>query len=150
MNTPTLRFKEFSGAWEVKKLGDVAEYLQSGKSKDKDENGDFILYGSTGTIGFCNKSDYEGRNILIARDGANAGFLYEVNGNYCVSDNTLILNLNQQSNYSFFYNLLKRLNLNKLVFGSGQLDYWRAVKSIRCIYSNPPRTNQNSEFPHGD
>lgn len=23
MNTPTLRFKEFSGAWEVKKLGDV-------------------------------------------------------------------------------------------------------------------------------
>lgn len=122
MNTPKLRFPEFQnlGEWKAKKLGDVAEYLQSGKSKDKDENGAFILYGSTGAIGFCNKFDYQGKNILIARVGANAGFLYAVNGFYCVSDNTLILSLNQQSDYSFFYNLLKHLDLNKLVFGSGQ------------------------------
>jgi type I restriction enzyme S subunit len=34
MNTPTLRFKEFSGAWEVKKtLGDVIEVMQSGISR---------------------------------------------------------------------------------------------------------------------
>jgi type I restriction enzyme S subunit len=28
MNTPKLRFKEFSGAWEVKKLGDICEFQQ--------------------------------------------------------------------------------------------------------------------------
>jgi type I restriction enzyme S subunit len=41
MNTPTLRFKEFSGAWEVKKLGDIATFSKGkGISKaDIDENG---------------------------------------------------------------------------------------------------------------
>jgi len=120
MNVPRLRFKEFSEAWKVKKIGAISEYLQSGKSKDRSESGDFILYGSTGTIGFCNQFDYQGKNILIARVGANAGYLYEVDGNYCVSDNTLILHLKNPNNYSFFYNLLKYTNLNKLVFGSGQ------------------------------
>ncbi|MFA5923152.1 MAG: restriction endonuclease subunit S [Methylococcaceae bacterium] len=120
MNVPRLRFKEFGENWEIKKLGDIAENLQSGKSKERNENGDFILYGSTGAIGFCNQFEHEGKNILIARVGANAGYLYEVDGNYCVSDNTLILHLKYPNNYSFFYNLLRHINLNKLVFGSGQ------------------------------
>ncbi len=32
MNTPTLRFKEFSGAWEVKKLGDISSKIGSGST----------------------------------------------------------------------------------------------------------------------
>ena len=124
MNVPKLRFKDDDGRefteWESDLIGNFSEFIQSGKSKVRNENGDFVLYGSTGKIGFCNKWDYQGKNILIARVGANAGFLYEIDGNYCVSDNTLILHLKKPNNYSFFCNLLKFLNLNKLVFGSGQ------------------------------
>jgi type I restriction enzyme S subunit len=49
MNTPKLRFKEFSGEWEVKKLGDIATFSKGkGISKaDIDENGKIfcIRYG---------------------------------------------------------------------------------------------------------
>ncbi|MDI1231323.1 MAG: hypothetical protein PSU93_09260, partial [Methylobacter sp.] len=41
MNVPRLRFKEFSGVWEVKKLGGIASFSKGkGISKaDIDENG---------------------------------------------------------------------------------------------------------------
>ena len=58
--------------------------------------------------------------ILIARVGANAGTLYRVKGYYNVSDNTLMLYLNNKSNLEFIYSYLIKFNLNKLVFGSGQ------------------------------
>ena len=33
--TPKLRFKEFSGEWEEKKLEKYIEYISSGKTKEK-------------------------------------------------------------------------------------------------------------------
>lgn len=119
-----LRFKDDDGQefpeWEEKTLGEIAETIQSGKSKGRQDLGEYPLYGSTGVIGFSDRFEYEGKTILIARVGANAGFIYEVDGSYSVSDNTLILVLKKPNNYSFFFNLLTKSNLNKLVFGSGQ------------------------------
>jgi type I restriction enzyme, S subunit len=119
-----LRFKDDDGRdfpeWEDNLLVNYSETIQSGKSKARNAGGDFVLYGSTGAIGFTDNPEYEGKAILIARVGANAGYIYEVNGEYCVSDNTLILILKKSNNYSFFFNLLTQANLNKLVFGSGQ------------------------------
>jgi type I restriction enzyme, S subunit len=119
-----LRFKDDNGRdfpkWEDDLLANYSETIQSGKSKARSADGDFVLYGSTGAIGFTDKPEYEGKAILIARVGANAGYIYEVDGEYCVSDNTLILTMKKSNNYSFFFNLLTQANLNKLVFGSGQ------------------------------
>ena len=63
------------------------DFLQSGKSKDKLENGEFLFYGSTGIIGYTNTPDYSGACLLVARVGANAGSLYAVDGHFSVSDN---------------------------------------------------------------
>ncbi|MDD2814543.1 MAG: restriction endonuclease subunit S [Thiotrichaceae bacterium] len=147
MNVPKLRFKEFSGEWEKKTLGCFFEYLQSGKSKEKDENGSFVLYGSTGTIGFCKHFDYQGSHILIARVGANAGYLYEVDGQYGVSDNALVLRLTYPNNQSFFYNFLNYLNLNKLVFGSGQpLITGGLLKTLLVFIPLPPEQTKIANF----
>jgi type I restriction enzyme S subunit len=43
-----------------------------------------------------------------------------VEGKYCVSDNTLIIQFNQNMDILFFYYLLSNCKLNTLVFGSGQ------------------------------
>ena len=67
-----------------------------------------------------NAPDYSGIAILIARVGANAGSKYLVDGNYSVTDNTLILRLKSGNDYDFFSNLLEYKKLNKLTFGSGQ------------------------------
>ena len=119
-NTPQLRFPEFSGAWEEKKLGDIYGKISSGKSIKNIEDGKFLFYGSTGMIGNSNNYDYEGNKILIARVGANAGNIYNVEGKYNVSDNTLIVNEINDSNLNFTFNLLTSFGLNKLIFGSGQ------------------------------
>ena len=117
-----IRFKDDEGkefeAWEEKKLGEVADNISSGKSK-KVDNGKIPLYGSTGIIGFSENSDYCGTKILIARVGANAGYMYKVTGSYGVTDNTLILNV-IDNNIDFIHSSLSYINLNRFIFGSGQ------------------------------
>jgi type I restriction enzyme S subunit len=106
--------------WEVKKLGEVCENIGSGKSKTQSQDGKFPIFGSTGIIGWCNTYDYYGHKILVARVGANAGTVNVVDGNYCVSDNTLMLSLKPEIDLNFIYSFLILFQLNKLVFGSGQ------------------------------
>jgi type I restriction enzyme, S subunit len=106
--------------WEVKKLGEICENIGSGKSKTQSKEGKFPIFGSTGIIGWSNAYDYSGRKILVARVGANAGTVNIVEGNYCVSDNTLMVSLNPEIDLNFIYSFLILFQLNKLVFGSGQ------------------------------
>jgi len=43
-NIPTLRFPEYKGGWEMKRLEDLTKYISSGKSKTREENGKFPLW----------------------------------------------------------------------------------------------------------
>lgn len=127
--------------WEVKVLGELCDSIKSGKNKEKANKGKYPVYGSTGIIGYTDKSVYDGLMILIARVGANAGFTYYVNGRYDVSDNTLILNVKSCYNFNFAYNQLLYYNLNKLVFGSGQpLVTAGQLKSLKILL--PPLSEQ--------
>lgn len=118
-----IRFKADNGSaypeWEEKQLGDVAKKIGSGKTKSK-TNGKYILYGSTGPIGYTDKIEYIEPIILVARVGANAGKVSKVSEPCGVSDNTLVVSNIQDSVIGFLYNLLQHLNLNRLSFGSGQ------------------------------
>ena len=115
-----MRFPGFDGEWERKKLREVAEGISSGKSKNINIQGQYPFYGSTGIISTSDKFDYFGKKILIARVGANAGFIYKVDGKFAVSDNTLILYPKDERSLDFIFNYLIKYNLNKLIFGSGQ------------------------------
>lgn len=117
---PKLRFPGFNDNWEEIKLENFSKSISSGKSKARETDGDFCLYGSTGIIGYTNENDYSGKCILVARVGANAGNLYKVDGEYSVTDNTLMLFTNENNYFDFTYYLLINAELNKLVFGSGQ------------------------------
>lgn len=117
---PKIRFPEFEGDWQNVKLDTFTKSISSGKSKSRESEGEYFLYGSTGIIGYTDENDYNGECILIARVGANAGNLYKVDGNYSVTDNTLMLYTNEDSYFDFTYYLLIKEGLNKLVFGSGQ------------------------------
>ena len=136
---PKLRFKEFegSGEWEEKKLSSICTNIASGKDK-VDENGEFDLYGSTGVIGKTDCGSYEGNFILVARVGANAGFLNRVNGKFGVTDNTLVIFLDESENMDFVYHTLDKTGLNKLVFGSGQpLITGGQLKDLVNYFPNP-------------
>lgn len=118
---PRLRFPEFRdlGEWEPKVLGGLCNNISSGKDKS-DPDGLYDLYGSTGVIGKTSISSLSGVYILVARVGANAGMLIKSEGEFGVTDNTLVLHLKDVETGDFIYYWLDKTELNKLVFGSGQ------------------------------
>ncbi len=115
-----MELMEKENLWKNISLGTVTLNISSGKSSTKNTNGEFPIYGSTGIIGSSMKFDYHGRNILVARVGANAGKTNLVDGKYCVSDNTLIVSPNDRLDANFCFHQLCFIDLNRLVFGSGQ------------------------------
>ena len=117
--SPSLRFPEFTGEWEECKIEDITDAVSSGKSKNHFSNGEYNLYGSTGIIGRTDKALYDGKLVLVARVGANAGFLQIINEPCGITDNTLILKPKGIDAFYLYY-FLQHFNLNRLIFGSGQ------------------------------
>ena len=118
-NSPSIRLPEFTGEWEKCKIEDITDAVSSGKSKNHFSNGEYNLYGSTGIIGRTDKALYDGKLVLVARVGANAGFLQIINEPCGITDNTLILKPKGIDAFYLYY-FLQHFNLNRLIFGSGQ------------------------------
>jgi type I restriction enzyme S subunit len=132
----------FPDDWKLTSLDSITVSISSGKSSTISIiSGEIPIYGSTGIIGCSSISDYSGKRILIARVGANAGAVYWVDGQYNVSDNTLMIKLKEEVDFSFIRLYLKKINLNKMVFGSGQpLITGGQLKSIQIPL--PPTLNE--------
>ena len=117
-----LTFNEIGGgnrqvAW--KKISEICVKVYSGRNKSKTEQGLYPVYGSTGIIGMCESPVYNKRQILVARVGANAGFVHLADGSYDVSDNTIIIDLSKEVNQKFVFYMLRNANLNKFAKGGG-------------------------------
>ena len=104
---------------EWKRLGEVAKIF-SGKNKEWSENGIYPIYGSTGIIGHTGHCEYTTEQLLVARVGANAGYVHIANGEYAVSDNTLIVQNSDCLLLKFLYFILVNRELNKLSKGGAQ------------------------------
>lgn len=129
--------------WKVKSLGEVSISIASGKSNTSSEIGNYPIYGSTSIIGYKKNADYQGKKILVARVGANAGAVNKVAGRYCVSDNTLMITYPFEIDIDFSYYQLVNFKINKMIFGSGQpLITGSQLKSIRLPF--PPTKEEQS------
>ena len=103
-----------------KKLIDVCINIFSGKNKERNDSGLYPIYGSTGIIGKTNKKEFSNEQILVARVGANAGYVHIAQGEYDVSDNTLIVQNNKNIDLKFLYHTLVNMQLNQYAKGAGQ------------------------------
>ena len=127
--------------WEVKRLGELCIDIFSGSNKTRTDMGTYPVYGSTGIIGRTDNYQYDGERILIARVGAHAGQVSVASGKYDVSDNTIIVENKDLYSLYFAYQYLISINLNKMVFGSGQpLITAGMLKRMFVIY--PPYAEQ--------
>ena len=106
--------------WKMVKLGECCEDIFSGKNTTRQDFGKYVVYGSTGPIGYSEDYEYDFDAVLVARVGANAGLVNKVSGLYDVSDNTLIIKILKNIDLNYLYYLLIHLNLNQFIFGSGQ------------------------------
>ena len=116
---PRLRFPKFPEQWVENELGNLCRSISSGRDQI-DSDGAFDLYGSTSVIGKMRNPSFSGERILVARVGANAGMLTKAKGAFGVTDNTLVVSLNPSTNIDFLFHYLGNININKLIFGSGQ------------------------------
>lgn len=117
---PAIRFKGVTDGWEKRKLSNVVDSIDTGKSKfDKQRvYGKYPILGSTSIIGYDDEYDYDGDFILTARVGANAGSLYRHTGKVKISDNTVFIQALQ--NIKFIYQIITKFDIKKLSFGTGQ------------------------------
>ncbi len=105
---------------EMKTLGGVCVKISSGKNRSKNEVGLYPVFGSTGIIAYTDDYVFDKPHILVARVGANAGYVHISYGKYDVTDNTLIVNLKENVNQKFIYHVLVHENLNQYAKGGGQ------------------------------
>ncbi|MGE1023718.1 restriction endonuclease subunit S [Bacillus sp. GMs2/2] len=119
MNEPKLRFKEFSGEWDLVELNTLTTEIKAGRSKITEGEKSYPILGSTGIIGYTNTYDYEGDFILVARVGANAGKITSFEGKCKITDNTIFFE-SIHAEKIFIQELLIKNNLSKKSFGSGQ------------------------------
>lgn len=101
-------------------LDEITNNIHSGKNKNKSSDGKYSVYGSTGVISKTTVPAYKKDNILIARVGVNAGYVYIAKGEYDVSDNTLIVELKDNINLKYVYYQLSNINLHQYARGGGQ------------------------------
>lgn len=101
-------------------IGSICNSISSGKNKIRLDDGKYPVYGSTGIISFTDRPIYNKKQILIARVGANCGFVNIADGKYDVSDNTLIVDLKDNISLKYIYYKLVSMDLNKYAKGGGQ------------------------------
>lgn len=140
-----LSFKHLSGGGtdevEWKTLGEVATKISSGRNKEKLPEGMFPVYGSTGIIAYSNSYQFDRELILVARVGANAGFVNIANGKYDVSDNTLIIEPNENTSLKYLFYVLQNMNINQFAKGGGQpLITAKLIKDLKIPI--PPLSTQ--------
>ena len=130
---PRLRFPEFQEQWGETPLGNLCDSISSGRDQSE-PNGAFDLYGSTAIIGKTTNPSFSGQRILVARVGANAGLLTKADGQYGVTDNTLVVSPSPSVNIDYLFYYLGNININRLIFGSGQpLITGSILKNLRIL-----------------
>lgn len=138
---PEIRFGGLTDVWEQRKLGEITNSIDTGRSKFvSNSDGKYEILGSTSVIGYDDKYDYEGDFLLTARVGANAGQLYRHSGRVKISDNTVFV---QGGNLNFIFYMLMNSDIKKLSFGTGQ----PLIKAseLRELELMLPKSNEEQE-----
>lgn len=107
---------EIPSHWEVKRIKYLGK-IKSGDSITANElNEDSLIpvYGGNGIIGFFSESNYSETIIVIGRVGEKCGNIYLVKDTCWVSDNALVLRLNNHKLYDWVSFALESRDLNKI------------------------------------
>lgn len=94
---------EFPEHWKVVKIKYLAK-IKSGDSISSNEiiqEGIYEVYGGNGLMGYCNKKNVNGFNIIIGRVGALCGNVRLISESKYITDNALILNCFDNALYPY-------------------------------------------------
>jgi type I restriction enzyme S subunit len=102
--------------WEIKRFKYLVVDIKSGDSLTNEMLSDddtlYPVFGGGKQIGYYEKSNVTSSNLLIGRVGANCGCITKIIGKAWATDNALIVNSHDKTNYLYY--LLLTTNLNNM------------------------------------
>lgn len=154
MNVPKLRFKEFDGEWEERKLGEVATFYDEKRipiDSGKRTSGEYPYYGATGIIDYVENYIFDGEYILLAEDGANiitrnSPIAYITKGKFWVNNHAHIMKMLKGSN-DFLLELLERQNYEKYNSGTAQPKLnGQIIKNLKLYFPSKEEQQKIGQF----
>lgn len=116
MNTPKIRFKGFKDDWEQRKLGDVAEFLDTMRKPLEGARripGPYPYYGASGIVDYVDGYLFNEELVLLSEDGANITdrnypVCFLASGKYWVNNHAHVLRLKDGNENNFVCTSLER------------------------------------------
>ena len=140
---PELRFKGFTDPWEQRKLGDMCDEFQSGKSIKSSEitdSGEYAVYGGNGFRGYTDTYNHDGDYALIGRQGALCGNMNFSSGKAYFTEHAVAVHGNADNDTLFLYYLLDLMNLGQYSGQSAQPGL--AVNKIIQLKTKAPKLDE--------
>lgn len=117
------RLPGFSGKWEMKKLGDIAEIYQPITISDAlfTEDG-YNVFGANGIIGKYHSYNHENWQSIITCRGSTCGTVNKTTDKCWITGNAMVINVddNPDIHKLFFYYLLSFQSYQNIISGTGQ------------------------------
>jgi len=134
---------EIPAHWRVKKVKHLA-YIKSGEAiinSQLKDIGKYEVFGGNGLMGYYDKYNVNGKNLIIGRVGALCGNVRYIEDKKWISDNALILKLINEKYYRFIDIALRAGDLNKLNTSNAQ-PLITGTKVLNFSISFPPIQEQ--------
>lgn len=122
-DTPEIRFPEFTGVWEQRKLGDLCVEFRSGEfisASDITETGEYPVFGGNGLRGFTDRFNHDGEYTLIGRQGALCGNVNFAVGKSYFTEHAIAVRADQKNQTRFLYYLFSTMDLGQYSGQSAQ------------------------------
>lgn len=140
------RLPGFSGEWEYCNFEDIWQKKYP-KSKicsgDGNSQGDFILFISGQENKWIDFTMYKETTALIFSDGGTFNVRY-FNGNFSVTDHCVVLNLNQNNIFYYFWLTLNQKNLDLQTFKGSGLRNLNVNELAKVLVPKPPTGEQTA------
>lgn len=107
-NIPSLRFPEFNGNWNNRKIKEILS-IGSGKDYKYLDLGDVPVFGTGGLMTMVNSYLHDGETVCIGRKGTIDKPMY-FNGKIWTVDTLFYTHSFRESNPKFVFNLFQRVN----------------------------------------
>lgn len=125
---PKLRFPEFTDEWQIKELGNVADFFDGKRVpiesvERQSMQGVYPYYGASGIIDHVNRYIFDGEYILLAEDGANilmrsSPVAFLVKGKFWLNNHAHIMQAHGSNMYLATY--LERIKYDNYNTGTTQ------------------------------
>ena len=124
-------------------LGKYIQFKNGKSSPERDESGEFPVFGSNGIIGHSSKYNSDNGTIVIGRVGSYCGSVHYSSTKCWVTDNAIIATPIYKDESLFWFYYLKSLNLNMMKVGSGQ-----PLLNQKILSSLPLQNIENIDKKH--